>query len=467
MPNILAFAALAVWPLVTAVLFRRLPAGRALIASLLAGYLLLPPAPAAFDLPLLPPLGKDSIPALSALLMAVILYRPGLRLWPESRIAQGLVALFILSPVGTVLTNAEPLFWGTYVLPGLHPREALGMMVAQAITLLPFLLARHFLSRPEDQRDLLAALAIGGLAYSLPMLVEVRLSPQINLWVYGFFQHLFSQMVRGDGFRPIVFLYHGLWVAFFAMTTVVAAAALARAQGDSRKLWFGLMALYLFGVLVLCKSFASIFYALALVPAVLLLGQRMQFRIAAVLAAFALVYPMAKAAHWVPEQAIVAAAGRIGPDRAHSLQFRFDNETVLADRAYEKPLFGWGLWGRHHILEENSGRILTVTDGGWILVLGVLGWVGFLAQFGLLCLPLVLVWRRAGAIAALGAPPWAGPVALILAVNVFDLIPNATITPLTWMFAGAVLGLAEQARSLAPRAAAPSAPRLAPIRTVL
>jgi hypothetical protein len=58
-------------------------------------------------------------------------------------------------------------------------------------------------------------------------------------------------------------------------------------------------------------------------------------------------------------------------------------------------------------------------------------------------------------------------VALILAVNVFDLIPNATITPLTWMFAGAVLGLAEQARSLAPRAAAPAAPRLAPIRTVL
>ncbi len=463
MPNLVAFAALAVWPLVAAALFRRLPAGRALIATLLAGYLLLPPAPAAFDLPLLPALGKDSIPALSALPMALILYRPGLRLWPESRVAQVLAVVFILSPVGTVLTNAEPLSWGSYVLPGLRPREALGMMVAQAITLLPFLLARHFLSRPEDQRDLLAALVIGGLAYSLPMLVEVRLSPQINLWVYGFFQHLFSQMMRGDGFRPLVFLYHGLWVAFFAMTAVVAAAALARHMTDSRRVWVGLAALYLFGVLILCKSFASFFYAVALVPVVLVLGQRMQFRIAAVLAAFALVYPVAKAAHWVPEQAIVAAAARLGPDRAHSLQFRFDNENVLADRAYEKPLFGWGLWGRHHILEVDSGRILTVTDGGWILVLGVLGWVGFLAQFGLLCLPLILVWLRAGQIAAMGAPPWAGPVAMILAINVFDLIPNATITPLTWMFAGSVLGLAERARARSPRRATP----LAPIRTVL
>ena len=48
------------------------------------------------------------------------------------------------------------------------------------------------------------------------MLVEVRLSPQINTWIYGFFQHDFIQMMRYGGFRPIVFLPHGLWVAFFA-----------------------------------------------------------------------------------------------------------------------------------------------------------------------------------------------------------------------------------------------------------
>ena len=35
MPNALAYAALVLWPVVSLVLFRRLPVGRAIIASLL------------------------------------------------------------------------------------------------------------------------------------------------------------------------------------------------------------------------------------------------------------------------------------------------------------------------------------------------------------------------------------------------------------------------------------------------
>lgn len=57
---------LAIWPVVTIALFRRLPAERALIVALMVGYLLLPEPPAAFDLPLMPPLNKHNIPALSA-----------------------------------------------------------------------------------------------------------------------------------------------------------------------------------------------------------------------------------------------------------------------------------------------------------------------------------------------------------------------------------------------------------------
>ena len=45
---------LLVWPLVTLALFVRLSPERALLASLIGGYLLLPPMPAEFDLPLLP-----------------------------------------------------------------------------------------------------------------------------------------------------------------------------------------------------------------------------------------------------------------------------------------------------------------------------------------------------------------------------------------------------------------------------
>jgi hypothetical protein len=92
---------------------------------------------------------------------------------------------------------------------------------------------------------------------------------------------------------------------------------------------------------------------------------------------------------------------------------------------------------------------MTVSDGRWIILIGIFGWVGYLAEFGLIALPVLLLWARGAGLASLGAGPLAGPVALLLAINLIELIPNATLTPLTWLLAGAVLGLAEQVRHVA------------------
>jgi hypothetical protein len=132
---------------------------------------------------------------------------------------------------------------------------------------------------------------------------------------------------------------------------------------------------------------------------------------------------------------------------------------VLLDRAMERPLFGWGSWGRNQIF-NSAGEILTTTDGRWIITIGVYGWIGFLAEFGLLTLPIFLIWRRTTGVLKGAIPPFLGGVALILAVNVLDLLPNATITPMTWLFAGALLGYSEQVQ-LARRA------KPAPMQTVL
>jgi len=360
-----------------------------------------------------------------------------------------------------VLTNFDPVFWGEIGLPALQLREAVAMMLQQGLIIAPLLLARNFLRKDTDHRDLLLALFAGGMVYSLFMLVEIRLSPQINIWVYGYFQHYFEQMIRFGGFRPIVFLYHGLWVAFFALTAVLAAVALARAALGQRLVGFAVAALYLMAVLVLCKSVASIIYALALVPMVALFGQRLQLHVAVVLAFLALAYPLLKGADLVPQDAMLQMAEGIDSDRANSLRFRFDQETILLERAAEKPLFGWGTWGRNHIMDQNTGQFLTVTDGRWILVIGVLGWVGFLAEMGLLTLPVFLLWARTRGADPASLSPWIGPIALILVINVVDLIPNATITPLTWLFAGAVLGYAESMVVQRRRRV------LAPLRTIL
>ncbi len=117
----------------------------------------------------------------------------------------------------------------------------------------------------EDQKELLLALFIGGLVYAIPMLIEVRLSPQINVWVYGFFQHSFAQTIRFGGYRPVVFLDHGLWVAFFAMTAMIAGLALWRVEKfvKHRAMYF-FGAVYLGIVLILCKSVGALLFALFL-----------------------------------------------------------------------------------------------------------------------------------------------------------------------------------------------------------
>lgn len=446
MPNTFAYFMLAMWPVVTVVMFRRLPVERAFIWSLLGGYLILPPPPAAFDFPLMPPLTKDSLPSLATFLTYVAINGLPRPLLPRTTLGRTLALIFIFSPIATVVTNTEPVFFGQIGIKALGAKDMIALTVLQFMLLLPFLLARHILGTAKGQRELIMAIFIGGLAYSLPMLAEVRLSPQLNIWIYGYFQHYFEQMIRDGGFRPIVFLYHGLWVAFFAMLAFVAALTLARAERSRTALLYFLAALYMFAVLVLCKSLGSLIFAVFLAPLVILLPTGMQLRVAAVIAAIAVGYPILKGAGLIPVDWMINQAAQINPERAASLQFRMDNEAILMDRAYQKPLFGWGSWGRNHILNSVTGEIETVTDGRWIILIGIFGWFGFLAEFGLIALPIWLIWLEWKRIKPENVTPYMGPMVLILSVNLIDMIPNATLTTLTWLFAGSLMGYAEYLR---------------------
>ncbi|WP_349367894.1 hypothetical protein [Salinarimonas sp.] len=451
MPNTFAYLMLLAWPIVTIVLFRMLSHERALIWTLLGGYLLLPPV-AAFDLPLVPPLDKTSIPNLVAATAIVLVAGPRLRRLRLSLAERVLLAIFVVSPLATVIGNPEAISLGSgRELPGLSLHDSFSMIANQLIFLIPYFLGRQLLATPEAQRDLLLALAIAGLAYSLPMLLEVRLSPQLNVWIYGFFQHSFEQMMRAGGYRPIVFLPHGLHVAFFAFTVLLAVLGLWRAAaGEARLAWF-CAAVYVAVVLVLCKSYASLAYALVLAPVVAFAGRRRQLTIAAALALLVLSYPLLRGADLVPTDFAVEQAAQLNTDRAGSLQFRFDNEESLLAHAEEKPLFGWGGWGRNQLYDE-TGRMVSVTDGRWIIVIGVSGWLGFIAEFGLLCLALLSLRRSAGAVAAARLSPFIGVIALIQAANLVDLIPNSSLIPLTWLIAGALVGYARALRA-APVAA--------------
>lgn len=444
MPNSLAYLALMLWPLVVAVLFQRLSPERALIWSILGAYLLLPPASHVYiDPPAVPPLDKMSLPALAAYLCATAMRGLRVPLMPENRGARILLLGFMLSPFGTALTNGEPIVLAQgRVLPGLSLYDGVSIAFGQAFVVLTFALARSLLTTAAALREFLVALMIAGLAYSLPMLVEVRLSPQLNTWIYGFFQHSFEQMMRQGGFRPIVFLAHGLWVAFFAMTAVLATVILAReAKGPARRQQL-LLAGYLLVVLVLCKSIGSLIYALVFAPLLWWMPKRLLMRCALALAALTILYPMLRASGIFPAEQIVDFAAQYSADRAQSLGFRFENEALLLEHAYRKALFGWGGFDRNFLHNPITGEVFTVADGRWIITLGTMGWVGFLSEFGLLALPLWLLWRADRR----GQPVTMATAGLMVihSLNLVDLLPNATLTPLTWLAAGAMLGHAER-----------------------
>lgn len=433
---------LIIWPLVCWQLWQRLDPARALIWTILGGYLLMPPM-TALNFPLIPDLDKIAIPNLMALICAVWLLKDKITFLPTGATGKGLILLFVLAPFATVLTNGDPLEFKQLTVQGMKIYDSVAAVANQAIALLPFFLARRYLGTPAGTRAVLVALVAAGLAYSVPMLIEARFSPQMNVWVYGFFQHDFFQTIRQGGYRPVVFLPHGLWVAFFALMALLASLVMLRESPAEGRPKAALILIYLFYMLLVCKSAGPLVYLVSISPLLIFAPTRVQVLVAAVMAALVIAYPILRGAHLVPLDRILDFATSFSPDRAYSLQFRIENEEMLLDRAQERPWFGWGGYGRNFLRDPVTGEMANIADGAWIIVLGMNGWLGYIAEFGLTALPLLALAREVLARGAVISRTTAA-LALILAANMVDLLPNATHIPFTWLMAGALLGEAER-----------------------
>lgn len=436
--------ALSVWPVVGIILFNKLKLPAAVCATIMGGYLLLPER-TGLDLPVLPRLDKHSIPSLTALIMtAVVLSRPGQTIrtnpgWvPRNGIVLFLISLLFIGTFGMVLTNQAPLTYGWRRLPGMSLYDSFSFSLTILMTLLPMLLARKLFATPEAQRTLLIAFAISALVYSLPVLWEIRMSPQLHRQIYGFFQHGFGQQIRGDGFRSMVFLSHGLTVSIFLCIAILSAAALARIGDTKHRFKWLMLTGFLIFVLVLNKSLGALVIALIVLPLMILLRARTQLLIAACIAGTVMTYPLLRAADLVPTDRVVAIAESIDPARAKSFEFRLRNEDILLEKARERAVFGWGGYSRNRVFDE-AGRDLSITDGEWIIHLGMGGWVRYIGFFGLLCWPLIALFiSKRDRI-----DPYCAALALILAAKLLDLIPNSAVHPYIWLMAGALIGRLE------------------------
>lgn len=437
--------ALLSFPLLVIALFTRYGAGVTTIVSVVVGYLLLPSG-LGFDFPLLPVLDQATIPILTLLALALFgrgRWGQALPGWlPGGVLAKALLGVMLLGAFFTVLSNQDRLFYGDLQLPAMRIYDGFSVLLETIMVILPLLLARKFLSSPDMHLMILKVLVFAGLAYSLLVLIELRLSPILSLWIYGFFPHSFLQHIRGDGYRPIVFMPHGLVLAIFMMASAVAAFGLARSALENQRMKFFLFGCYLAAVLVLCKSLGALLIAFILVPVVFFLRPRTQLLVAAISAVIFLTYPASRAAGLIPVTAIYNIVVDYSPERAQSLGLRLDNEDRLLAKAAERPLFGWGGWGRARVYSD-AGDNISVTDGYWVILIGEGGWVQYVSKMGLLALPLVLLfWRRRTEI-----PLQTSALALILAGNLIDLVPNGWAIPSTWLIAGALWGALERPKA--------------------
>jgi hypothetical protein len=195
-------------------------------------------------------------------------------------------------------------------------------------------------------------------------------------------------------------------------------------------------------------------YGVILIPIVRFAKPRVGVHLAVVVAVGALIYPALRAEGLIPTKVLLDTAASISAERAGSLDARFREEQDLLGRASERPLFGWGRFGRARIYDPKTGEDISTTDGFWIGTLGDFGLFGFLTTFGLLALP---VFRAASALRLINSMRdrvFFSALTLIVAFGIVDLIPNAFLTPWSWLLEGALLGRAEALRVAAQKKAA-------------
>ncbi len=432
MPNNIAYLALILWPFIALWLYRRQGVIPATFWTIAGGYLLLPVG-VSFDFPLIPALNKETIPAIMAFVGCRYVARQKIGLLPAKSVERTLILIFFFGSIATVLTNGESITEIDRYLPGLSIKDIFSVASGKYLLLLPFILALQLVKTAEDQVQLFKLLVIAGLLYSVLIMFEIRMSPQLHKWIYGFFPHSWGQQVRYGGFRPVVFLGHGLWVSIFLVMVVGASVTLSKLKIRLSRFPNVLVIGYLILLLVLSKGFGSIILGAVMLLTILFLPTRAIYAVALGIGALAIAYPFLCIMEIFPHQYIIEQIKIINSAQAGSLQFRFNHELALLERATEKLLFGWGAWGRNRLIDS-------VVDGYWIGLVGSYGVVGFSAIFGLM---FTTLWKAGFGLKVLvdeNEKTLFSAHCLMVALIMLDQIPNHSENPLFWVLIGALAG---------------------------
>jgi hypothetical protein len=426
------------WLPIVILLFNQFPPRTAIIISFIGGILFLPQS-AGFRLPLIPDYMGD-LATCYGIMLGICLFdferlyrfRPG---WVDLP-----MLIWCICPMFSSLTN------------GLGWYDAFNESMRQiAFWGWPYFIGRLYLSNLAGLKELALAIVKGGLVYVPLCLFEARMSPQLHRMVYGYYSHSSGlvQALRDGGWRPMIFMEHGLVVALWMMSATLIALWLWKTN-SIETIWdipFNWAVAALVITFLFLRSAGAFLYLIY--GAIVLAGAkwaRIRLPLLLLVGGIILYLILATTGSFKGDEIVTWAARLFNPERAQSLEFRFDNETLLGAKAREKLLFGWGGWGRNRILEENwEGEIvdIAVTDSLWIITFGVNGLVGLISLSASMLLPAICFGWWKYPVATWFNPKVAPAAAMcvILTLYMLNCLVNGHYIPIYPMISGGLSGL--------------------------
>lgn len=431
--NSFAYIMLLAWIPVSVALFALMSARRAALASLAVGWLALPVLE--IPLPGLPDLDKPAAVSYG-LILGVLLFDPNTLLRFRLKLPDLAMLAWMLSAALSSITNESGLY------------DAFAQVWSQGVNWgVPYLIGRLYLNSREGIRDLLWTLFLSGLVYAPLALFEVRMSPQLHRIFYGQSQHMFGQTIRGGGFRPMVFMRHGLELALWLAGATVAGACLWRSAGPRKiaGIPIGYFVAALAGTVLLCKSTGATLLCLTSLVLLAPTFARWPRRVLALMVPAFLV--MRIAFNGVVEPAVIELASVISADRAQSIAYRFGNEELLLQSLWDQPLFGIGKKNFVNNVNPWTGEVRTaIPDSLWIITVVTTGLVGLVSMQALAWLP------AARAVTARAMRPEIVGAGLILLMMVIDNLVNA-MRPAIFIAIAGGLACASHAKQTATKSA--------------
>lgn len=439
MPNTFAYLVIFSWPLVTLWMLLRYPVQKAVLFAILFAFLLLPAA-LEIDPPLIPPLNKASITSLS-LVIFLFLLRKKFRFF-QPGVTTNIIIGYLMVVIISSGLNGSVEITGSKFLAGLTLYDGFSNVIRAIILFIPFFLGRYFFSSLDNNKYILKVMVILGLIYTLPILYELRFSPQLHNKVYGYHASDFIQSMREGSYRASVFIGHGLPLTFWLSMCAIAAMALHKTKIRIGKLPPLMIVCFLLAIIALSKTWSAYIYACIGIAFIYWLSARNQIKVAFLLAALIMLYPSSKIMGIFPDKAIIQNLAEQNVERAKSMETRYVNEEALLTHALKKPFFGWGGWGRNRIY-DNAGKDDSITDGRWIIEFGNFGFFGFVFYYLFLLTPLYFALKTVRKIDDPNDQLYYAVLAIFLALSIIDSVPNDSMSAINLLLAGALLGQAE------------------------